>query len=170
MKRSGPLRSKTPLRSKAGLETRTPMRQRSKKRERLMATERGPLVKRLRDEGVRCEIGHVLAAAGVTPFRCSGEVEGIHERRKRSSAGSLTVAENLIPACNWCNGWVEDHPSEAREVAGDWLVLRPGDDGYDDLGARAEGAPVEVERCSVCGLPFVTRGPERGVLVAPCGH
>lgn len=83
--------------------------------------------------------------------------------RSLTSTGKSEQIEPSVVPCR-------SNPAEAREVAGDWLVLRPGDDGYDDLGARAEGAPVEVERCSVCGLPFVTRGPERGVLVAPCGH
>jgi len=135
-----------------------------------MATNRTPLVSNLIAAGVRCEIGHVLAVAGVRPFRCSFAIEGIHERRKRSSAGSLVVAANLIPACNWCNGWIEDNPAEARDLFGDFLVVREGDPEWDALGSRNEPTPVEVEACHECGEPFVTVGPERGVFVAPCGH
>lgn len=137
-----------------------------------MASERAPLVSGLAAAGVRCEVGHVLAAAGVTPFRCRIEMEGLHERRKRSSAGSLVAAGNLIPACNWCNGWIEDHPAEARAVAGDWLVLREGDPEWGELGRRAgaDAPRVEVLHCHRCREPFVTFGPEGDGLVAPCGH
>lgn len=137
---------------------------------------RAALVAELEEAGVRCEIGHVLASAGVTPFGCTGEIQGLHERRKRSAAGSMTIGANLIPACNWCNGWVEDWlPVLADENDPEWvllatfLVARPGP-GFDDLGKRAVGPPLEVHRCSDCLLPYCTVGPERGVLVAPCGH
>lgn len=138
---------------------------------------RAALVGELIAAGVRCEIGHVLAAAGVSPFPCTGAAEGIHERRKRSASGSMTIGANLIPACNGCNGWIEDWLDVlADEDDPEWvpmarfLVCRPGDDGFDDLGVRSEGPVLAVRACSRCLVPFCTVGPEGGILVAPCGH
>lgn len=135
-----------------------------------MAGDRVPRIRELVEAGVGCEIGHALAVAGVTPFRCTFVVQGLHERRKRSSAGSLTVAANLIPACNWCNGWIEDNPREARDLFGSWLVIREADDEWEALGARQLGSSLPVRACETCSAPFLTLGPENGVWVAPCGH
>ena len=176
MKRPGQLARSGPPARRARLDRGAPLRPRSTKAD-AAARRRSALVQRLAAEGVRCEVGHVLAAAGVTPFRCSGALQGIHERRKRSSAGSLEVADNLVPSCNWCNGWIEDRlpilladdPDRWAPVAA-FLVLRPGDPGFDDAGVRAAATEVAVRLCSSCGYPHVTVGPERGRLVAPCGH
>lgn len=136
MKRSGPLK-RTPLaRGSSQLSRATPLRPRSTKRSSFMAQTRAPAVAELAEAGARCQIAPVLLAGGIRPIRCSGGVEGLHERRKRSSGGSLVTAANLIPACNWCNGWVEDHPTEAHELE---LVVREGDPEWAELGRRAEG-------------------------------
>lgn len=151
VKRSGrperrtPLRSNTPLkrseleRGSGGLK-RTPLRQRSVKRAGFMREVRAPAVAELVAAGEPCRIGPVLADEGLGPV-CRGVVEGLHERRKRSAGGSLTNPENLIPACNACNGWVEDYPKLAREVFGSVLVVREGDAEWDSLGWRADELP-----------------------------
>ncbi|HUW00763.1 MAG TPA: hypothetical protein VMW08_00285 [Acidimicrobiales bacterium] len=123
---------------------RTRMKPRSAKRSKVMADDRVPYIQSLIEAGVGCEIGpmlteaaSLLAAEGIE-VRCGGHIEGLHERRKRSAGGSLTARENLIPACNWCNGLVEDEPRVVRELFGVALVLRPGDADYDRMGARAD--------------------------------
>lgn len=102
-----------------------------------MAEDRVPRIERLVAQGVGCLIGPLLEAAGVD-VRCRRRVEGLHERRKRSAGGSLVNPENLIPACNWCNGWVEDEPALARELFGSVLVVREGDVEWGGLGARSD--------------------------------
>jgi hypothetical protein len=64
---------------------------------------------------------------------CQGEASGLHERRKRSSMGSLTNPENLVPACNVGNEWVENYPELAHRLG---LVVRPGDEEWEALGAN----------------------------------
>lgn len=114
---------------------RSGLRRRSAKRETLYAEDRRPRIERLVAEGVGCLIGPLLEAAGVD-VRCRRRIEGLHERRKRSAGGSLVNPENLIPACNWCNGWVEDEPADARDLFGATLVVREGDPEWERLGAR----------------------------------
>lgn len=101
-----------------------------------MREERAPMVKRLRAEGARCEIGQMLANVGHERWRlCAGEVQGIHERRKRSAGGSLRKPQNLVPACNLCNGWIEEATGEDRELLLELgLVVVTGDPEYDELG------------------------------------
>ena len=145
LKRSEPLNRKVPLRAdpakgRAFANQRSdlphsPIRQRSEKRKKFMRDERVPLIEKLIKAGVRCEIGPVLAQAGL-PVQCTGEIQGIHERRKRSAGGSLTKAENLIPSCNSCNGFIEDEPEIVRHYTGDMLVVREGDPEYEFLGSR----------------------------------
>lgn len=128
MKRSGPLRRGAPLK-------RTRLAARSAKRADLYAEDRRPRIERIVASGVECLIGPLLAETGWGG--CSGGVEGLHERRKRSAGGSLVNPENLIPACNACNGFIEDHPEVARGF-GTALVVREGDEEWDSLGARAD--------------------------------
>lgn len=45
---------------------------------------------------------------------CTGTAQGVHERQKRSAGGSLTDEDNLLSACNRCNGWVEERPILSR--------------------------------------------------------
>lgn len=136
MKRSGPLQRRTPLTPGSGLG-RAPLRARSVKRERLMREDRRPRIEAIVAEGVGCLIGPLLVDAGLD-VRCSGRVEGLHERRKRSAGGSLVNPENLIPACNRCNGFVEDEPRLVRELFGSVLVVREGDEEWVRLGRRAD--------------------------------
>ena len=137
MKRSGPPARKTPLKAGSGGLKRSRLRPRSEKREALYAEDRRPRIERLVADGVGCLIGPLLADARLGT-QCSGRIEGLHERRKRSAGGSLVNPENLIPACNRCNGWVEDEPELARSLFGTALVVREGDDEWDRLGARED--------------------------------
>lgn len=61
-----------------------------------LVAERGPWCE-LRVEGV-----------------CRGMADAGHEILKRSRGGSITDPDNILLACNPCNGWVEDHPREAN--------------------------------------------------------
>lgn len=117
---------------------RTPLRQRSDKRASFMRDTRAPEVARMAAAGDPCRVGLMLAREDVE-HRCAGVVQGIHERRKRSAGGSLVNRANLVPCCNWCNGWIEDEPALARELFGCLLVVREGDLEWDLLGARLDG-------------------------------
>lgn len=94
-----------------------------------MATTRRPLVAAMLAESPWCELGPVISTA-VPAWPCSQRAQGLHELRKRSAGGSLTNRSNLLRACNPCNTWVEDHPTQARELG---LVVRAGDPGWDEL-------------------------------------
>lgn len=145
MRRGGPLR-RTPLSRGKPLErrsrldqgkselNRTKMKQRSTKRSAVMKDSRVPMIKGLIDDGRKCELGPILYGIGLTG--CTGEIQGIHERRKRSAGGSLTNPANLIPACHWCNGAIEDNAGLVRATTRDLLVVRQGDNEWDGLGAR----------------------------------
>ena len=61
----------------------------------------------------RCEIHSKL---------CTTHTQGVHHVIKRSAGGArmpgLLATEQgqvFVPACNRCNGYVEDHPAWARE-------------------------------------------------------
>lgn len=137
MKRGpGPKRTSGP--SRGGELKRTPLRARSAKRAKLMRTERVPLIESLRAQGVGCLVCPALIEAGIA-IQCSGAIEGIHERRKRSAGGSLINPANLIPACNRGNGFVEDECGMIRRLTGDRLIVREGDPEWESLGARNDG-------------------------------
>lgn len=134
MKRSGePHPKPTPREPKApkGLASR------SSKRAQHMRDERVPLVKSLIERGVRCGICPLLDEMSVPHPPCPG-IQGIHERRKSGAGGSRTNARNLVPACNWSNGWVEDKADLARGMFGSLLVVREGDEEWESLGRRAD--------------------------------
>lgn len=128
MKRNGPMKRTNSL-------TKTPLKSRSDKRAKFMAEDRVPYIKSLVAAGASCEIGPVLADVGIRPG-CTYAICGLHERRKRSAGGSLTNRQNLIPACNICNGAVEDQAGLVRELLGDILIVREGDREWDSLGVR----------------------------------
>lgn len=79
-----------------------------------------------------CALGaRILTVDGA--HRCDRRAEGLHHLRKRSSAGAIACEANTWPACNNCNGWVEDNPDAARDLG---LVVREGDPRWPDLGQR----------------------------------
>lgn len=133
-----------------------------------MKTARAALVARLVADGVACEICPELARHGiVVPGGCRGRPGGLHERRKRSSWGSVEHAPNLIPCCNSANGWVEDQAGSARERFGTWLVLREGDPEWKACARDVDPAPVVSRLCERCGAAYLTVAPS-GLLA--CGH
>lgn len=130
--------------NQGGQLARTRLRQRSARRSDFMRDVRAPQVRALRAAGARCELGPVIASAGGRSG-CTGRVEGMHERRKRSAGGSLVNPRNLMAACNRCNGWVEDElpvavaaDPEGWAAAAARLVVREGDDEWVELGRRAD--------------------------------
>lgn len=139
MKRGGPLKRKTALKSGSGLNSggnlkRTPLKQRSDKRAKVMKEDRVPLITALVEAGFSCEICPVLEHYGCEDHKnCHRKIEGLHELRKRSAGGSLVNRDNLVPACNYGNSWVEDNPALAHEWG---LVVREGDPDWVRLGAR----------------------------------
>lgn len=132
MKRGGPLKRTSTISS----GQRAPLRSRSAKRSKVMRETRAPQVRELIESGVRCQVSPILERAGIRLLRCGGQITGLHERRKRSSGGSLVNPENTIPACSWCNGFIEDEPELVRELTGTALVVREGDPEWGDLGSR----------------------------------
>lgn len=143
---------------------RKPMRQVAKGKTKGKRS-RATLVGSLAAQGIVCEICPELLRHGV-PIRCTGFSE-LHERRKRSSAGSLEHAVNCLPICRAANLWIEDQAGEARARFGSWLVLREGDLEWVECGLRATPSPVIPRSCEECGRPHVTVPPS-GFL--PCGH
>lgn len=63
------------------------------------------IVKEILDKDNKCKI----KAPG-----CTVIAQGLHHVVKRSP-GNLTDKENLIPACNHCNSYLESHDSWARK-------------------------------------------------------
>ena len=115
--------------------------------------ERRTLVKALIDAGLgECQIGVTLRRAMILQslergeseceritdgvLGCTHEPSGIHELRKRSAGGSLTLLANLLPACSHCNQFVEREPEIAHSLG---LVCRPGDPTWFMLGADRGG-------------------------------
>jgi hypothetical protein len=43
--------------------------------------------------------------------RCTGSAQGWHHKLKRRF--NVHTKESLVPACNGCNGYIEDHPKWA---------------------------------------------------------
>jgi hypothetical protein len=100
-----------------------------------MREQRVPLVQELVAAGFGCEVGPLLKAYGLDSSHCRGRIEGLHELRKRSAGGSLTNPDNLVPACNPCNGFIEQEPGMARSLG---LVILEGDPEWEALGARQD--------------------------------
>lgn len=46
---------------------------------------------------------------------CAGRAHALHELKSRGRGGSIVEWDNTVPACNPCNGWVADNPTDARE-------------------------------------------------------
>lgn len=135
---------------------RTQIKGRSDKRAKFMRETRAPAVAELREQGITCKVSPILEAAGLGGYGCTGLVTGLHERRKRSSGGSLINPCNLIPACSWCNGLIEDEPELIRTYTGTSLVVREGDEEWDALGARNDRISDDAD---VESPPARTREP-----------
>lgn len=122
---------------------RSPMRPQSSDKARERA-ERRALVEALTAADLwHCQVGVTLRRAyydghdlPIGELDCFDTPSGIHERRKRSAGGSLTLLANLMPACTFHNQWVEANPGKAHDLA---LVVRPGDHEWNMLGADRGG-------------------------------
>ena len=135
MKRS-PLERKTPMNRGSSQLRRTPLPRgesqlartkiapRSKARSKQMKDDRAPLVQSYIEAGITCEISPVFEELGIQ-HHCAHQIGGMHERRKSGSGGSRVNRANLIPACNWCNGYIEDAVGEDRVlIDSSYLVVR----------------------------------------------
>lgn len=111
---------------------------RSKARSKQMRGDRVPYLLSLVNAGFGCEVCPVLDEGGIE-VHCSGQIEGLHERRKSGAGGSRLNRDNLIPSCNWGNGFMEDAVGsdrayiESHEVG---LVVREGHPDWDRLSKR----------------------------------
>lgn len=108
-----------------------------------MKEDRIPYIEKLVAAGIGCEICPVLEEFGVQ-VHCAGRIEGMHERRKSGSGGSRMNHDNLIPACNWGNGYLEDCTGDVRiyvEEVG--LVVREGHPDWDRFSKRHDRSRVD---------------------------
>ena len=114
-----PRRTKTPQRayfheacagwhlsSKSWSPSRQPLPRRSKKMQDAYRKSRIPLVIEVLAERPWCEIRF--------DENCTGRATTLHEVKKRSRGGDITNKKNVLSACAYCNGAVEDHPEEAH--------------------------------------------------------
>ncbi len=99
---------------------RTPIRSRSKKKQ---AEHRLYLqfVAELEAESPWCEVGPFISTVNLAYRGCTRRMQGLHHLRKRSAGGAEMDRANVLRSCNTCNGWVEDHPEQARRAN---LVIR----------------------------------------------
>ena len=109
-----------------------PLRARSKKRVQETRARANEL-----QQGRRCEVCPILDAAGIAHPRCPG-AQGFHERRKSSAGGSRANPANLLAACNFSNGLVEDECGLVRGLTSTLLIVREGDPEWEELGRRLD--------------------------------
>lgn len=89
---------------------RSPLRPVSKKRAKANVERRKVLIEKYGlPDTWSCELQAII---GTT---CAGAIHG-HELLKRSRGGSITDPDNIMLACDFHNGWVEDFPSLASEL------------------------------------------------------
>lgn len=81
--------------------------------------------KRRRTNLVRAALAHEYLGAlcRIRSEVCTRDAENFHELVGRAQGGSLVDRRNLVPACQRCNGWIEDNPKMA--VLSRWKVPRP---------------------------------------------
>ena len=99
-----------------------------------MAGARRDLNRELELTPRRCELGDRFRSAGIDSG-CGGRATCWHELRKRSGAGSIVNRANCLASCVPCNHYVENHEDEARAAG---LVLRPGDEDWEDMSVRRD--------------------------------
>ena len=100
------MKVRSPLKRSAVRLRRTPLaRQSARRRAEGPGRARCEAIVRERADG-RCQAR--------TPV-CVGVGQHAHELLKRAQCGSYLDPDNCIWCCNHCNGWIEDHPREARK-------------------------------------------------------
>lgn len=149
LERGNPTLKRTELgRGTAGLDRGSSLERtgklapRSKARSKQMREDRVPLIESLVAAGVRCEVSMVFEELGI-PHHCTGNIEGMHERRKSGAGGSRVNRANLIPACNWCNGYIEDAVDKPGApyrtlIEESFLVLRDCEADRDEWEAMSK--------------------------------
>ena len=98
---------------------RTPIRTVSVKRDKENRLRRKLLEEKFGPRPWKCDVEGNLIALAMGP--CQGEVNA-HELLKRSQGGSILDMDNVIPLCNYHNGWVEDNPERAHDFG---YVIHP---------------------------------------------
>lgn len=99
-------------------------------------------------DGRRCvvsrftHVGEVVDGQVVVTWLppCRGQLTFGH--RRHASAGGAYIVANGNTLCAGHNGWMEDHPHQARALGGEtpwWLVVREGDPEWEQLGRKAAG-------------------------------
>lgn len=88
-----------------------------------------------------CAVGPRIRRLVVHYRGCRHRATGLHHLRKRSAGGALCDPDNVLPCCDVCNGWIEDHPREAHRLG---LVVREGDKRWARLGNDTKVVPVSV--------------------------
>lgn len=81
-----------------------------------------------------CQLGPLIETVD-RAHRCVKIQQGLHHLRKQGQGGARVLRANVMPSCNPCNDWVEDHPTAALDLR---LVVLEGDPRWNDLGKRAE--------------------------------
>lgn len=98
-----------------------PMRQVSKKQSAILTDRTAALRVVFARDGHRCMLGPHIATVDAA-HDCHQLAECGHEPLKRSAVGGgtyravMTKAPYIAAACVPCNGWVEDHPADARRL------------------------------------------------------
>ena len=93
---------------------RSQLRPVSKKRLEVNRQRKAKMVAHFGDPRTwKCQIGILIGT------KCFGEVHG-HEILSRSRAGrtdeNLLDISNIVLACDYHNGWIEDNPKKAHEL------------------------------------------------------
>lgn len=120
---------------------RTRIKPRSDKRILHMRESRVPKIEAAVAAGRGCEVCPQIAAGG-HDTHCAGRIQGMHERRKSGQGGSRENDQNLVPACNWGNVWIEDNPAAAKALPGPTLVVSDGDPEWQSLSKRLDKMPA----------------------------
>jgi hypothetical protein len=124
LRRTGPPKRKKPWRPKPSELKPTPLK---RGESRLSSTTPIRKVSPRRAKENRVRRKNLIAEFGPNPecaikwdAGCRGWAEHGHEILKRSRGGSITDVSNVVPACDYCNGQVEDFPDEAMKRG--WAV------------------------------------------------
>lgn len=127
LERRTPLVQKTPLTTKTPLKSGGSLRKVGARKKREIAASKDVRSFYLANHS-HCEIGPLIQHKIEAYKNCTVIAQCIHERKKRSQGGSLVDTENLMASCFFCNGWVEDWPTLARELG---LVVHAHEDPAD---------------------------------------
>lgn len=115
---------RSPLKRGASELKRTPLRRVSEKQSKKIREGAKQRARLVAERGNACEVCPKIRLVVPSWAGCNGVEQGRHHLRKQSQATDESD-ENILLSCNLANGWIEDHPPEARAAG---LVRRHGDD------------------------------------------